>query len=69
MKFGDAHTAWHAADRALTIAETLNDPITNALSAQALVWAASAIGQGSAGIAVAQDVRLTPRSGHTVSCG
>lgn len=54
MKFGDADTAWHAADRALTTAETLDDPITAALSAQALVWAASGIGQGSAGIAVAQ---------------
>jgi transcriptional regulator with XRE-family HTH domain len=54
MKFGDANTAWHAADRALTTAETLNDPVVAALSAQALVWAAAGVGQGSAGVAVAQ---------------
>ncbi|MCW2929121.1 MAG: helix-turn-helix domain protein [Actinomycetia bacterium] len=56
MKFGDAPTAWHAADRALSTAETLTDPVTIALCAQALTWAATGVGQGTAGVAVAQAV-------------
>jgi transcriptional regulator with XRE-family HTH domain len=55
MKLGDPHTAWLAAERALSAAETLNDPIAAASATQALVCAAAGIGQGSAGIAVAQN--------------
>jgi transcriptional regulator with XRE-family HTH domain len=56
MKFGDASTAWLAGDRALSMAETLNDPVTVALCAQALTWAAAGVGQAKAGVAVAQAV-------------
>src|SRR6185369_5444210 len=56
MKLGDADAAWHAADRALTTAETVYDPFTAALCGQALTWAATGIGQGAAGVAIAQSV-------------
>jgi transcriptional regulator with XRE-family HTH domain len=54
MKLGDAHAAWYAADRSLTVADTLADSVTAALCAQALSWAATGIGQGSAGVAIAK---------------
>jgi len=56
MKLGDGEAAWHSADRALTTAETVDDPVTAALCGQALTWAATGIGQGAAGAAIAQSV-------------
>jgi transcriptional regulator with XRE-family HTH domain len=55
MKLGDADAAWHAADRALATADTLMEPVTTALCAQALSWAATGTGQSSAGTAIAQE--------------
>ncbi|WP_198318679.1 helix-turn-helix domain-containing protein [Pseudofrankia inefficax] len=56
MKLGDPDAAWHAADQALATAETLDDPVTAALCGQALTWAATGIGHGATGAAIAQAV-------------
>jgi transcriptional regulator with XRE-family HTH domain len=62
IKLGDSMSAWHAADRSLSTAEQLADPVAVALAAQALAYAATGIGQAPAGIMLIRSVldRVSP---------
>ena len=50
IKFGDGTAAWNAADKAMAVADVLDDPVEVALAAQTVAYAATVVGRPELGV-------------------